>query len=152
IQPAGPYHLLGWSFGGIVAYSLASHLQLQGEQVALLVLLDTYPPDPKLPRDVPDEQQLIKEEQQLIKELFKDAGYDPATLGEGPPQLSTLKELLRRQGHILSNFEDQHLRAMSRIFRNTGRLAADFIPETYDGDLLIFAAVESNPSPPTDAW
>jgi nonribosomal peptide synthetase DhbF len=145
IQPAGPYHLLGWSFGGIIAYSLASHFQLQGEQVALLVLLDTYPPDPMPPRDVPDEQE-------IIKELFRDAGYDPATLGEGTLQLSNLKEQLRRQGHILSNFEDQHLRDMSRIFRNNGRLAASFIPETFDGDLLFFAAVEDNPAPSTDAW
>ena len=61
IQPAGPYHLLGWSFGGLVAYSLGSHLQLQGEQVPLLVLLDSYPPGPVPPRDVPDEQEIIDE-------------------------------------------------------------------------------------------
>ena len=61
IQPAGPYHLLGWSFGGLVAYSLGSHLQLQGEQVPLLVLLDSYPPGPVPPRDVPDEQEIINE-------------------------------------------------------------------------------------------
>jgi non-ribosomal peptide synthetase component F/pimeloyl-ACP methyl ester carboxylesterase len=77
IQPGGPYHLLGWSFGGLVACSLASHLQLQGEQVALLALLDTYPPDPEPPRDLPDEQE-------MMKKLLKDLGYDPATLGEGP--------------------------------------------------------------------
>jgi len=77
IQPAGPYHLLGWSFGGLVAYSLGSHLQLLGEQVALLVLLDTYPPDPELSRCVPDEQE-------IIKELLKDLGHDPATQGERP--------------------------------------------------------------------
>jgi nonribosomal peptide synthetase DhbF len=145
IQPAGPYHLLGWSFGGLVAYSLASYLQLQGEQVALLALLDTYPPDPELPRDVPDEQE-------IIKELLKDLGYDPAILGEGPLQLSTLKELLRRKGHVLSNFEDQHLSAVPRIFRNNVRLGGSFIPETFNGDLLFFAAVDGSPAPPADPW
>jgi len=145
IQPGGPYHLLGWSFGGLVAYSLASHLQLQGEQVALLALLDTYPPDPELPRDVLDEQE-------MMKKLLKDLGYDSATLGEGPLQLSTFKEMLRRQGHILSNLEEQHLSATPRIYNNNVRLAGSFIPETFDGDLLIFAAVEGNPAPPTDSW
>jgi amino acid adenylation domain-containing protein len=145
IQPAGPYHLLGWSFGGLVAHSLASHLRLQGEQVALLALLDIYPPDPELPRGVLDEQE-------MIKKLLEDLGYDPATLGEGPLQLSTLKELLRRKGHILSNLEDQHLSAISTIYNNNVRLANSFIPETFDGDLLFFVAVENNPTPPTDAW
>ena len=145
IQPGGPYHLLGWSFGGLVAYSLATHLQLQGEQVALLALLDTYPPNPELLRDVLDEQA-------MIKELLKNLGYDPATLGEGPLQFSTLKEMLRRQGHILSNLEEQYLSAIPRIYNNNVRLAGSFIPETFDGDLLIFAAVEGNLAPPTDSW
>jgi thioesterase domain-containing protein/acyl carrier protein len=42
IQPHGPYYLLGYSFGGIVAYELACQLNEQGEQVALLAILDAY--------------------------------------------------------------------------------------------------------------
>src|SRR5271166_5701307 len=145
IQPTGPYHLLGWSFGGLVAYSLGTHLQHQGEQVALLVLLDTYPPDPERSRDVPDEQE-------IINALLKDLGYDPAILGERPLQLSTLKELLRQKDSVYSNLEDQYLGAIPRIFRNNVRLAGSFVPETFDGDLLFFAAVEDSPAPPTDAW
>ena len=41
IQPNGPYHLLGWSFGGYVAHSMAAQLEQQGEKVALLALLDS---------------------------------------------------------------------------------------------------------------
>jgi thioesterase domain-containing protein len=41
IQPRGPYHLLGWSFGGYVAHSMAAQLKQQGEKVALLALLDS---------------------------------------------------------------------------------------------------------------
>ncbi|MEU5259423.1 amino acid adenylation domain-containing protein [Amycolatopsis sp. NPDC021455] len=43
IQPAGPYHLLGWSFGGLVAHHIAVLLQEQGDEVALLVSLDSHP-------------------------------------------------------------------------------------------------------------
>ena len=43
IQPAGPYNLLGWSFGGLVAHAIATQLQSMGEEVALLALLDSYP-------------------------------------------------------------------------------------------------------------
>ncbi|CAM5420396.1 thioesterase domain-containing protein [Streptomyces griseus] len=41
VQPAGPYRLGGWSFGGLVAYEMAHTLTEQGEDVALLALLDT---------------------------------------------------------------------------------------------------------------
>ena len=145
IQPAGPYHLLGWSFGGLVAYSLGSHLQLQGEQVPLLVLLDSYPPGPVPPRDVPDEQE-------IINWFLRDLGYDPAILGERPLQLSTLKELLRQKESIYSNLEDKDLHTIPRVFRNNVRLEGSFVPERFDGDLLFFAAVENSPAPPTDAW
>jgi amino acid adenylation domain-containing protein len=40
IQPQGPYFLGGYCFGGMVAFEMAQQLQIQGEQVALLVLLD----------------------------------------------------------------------------------------------------------------
>lgn len=47
VQPHGPYHLAGHSFGGIVAVEMAHQLQDAGEQVTHLVTLDSFPPDPK---------------------------------------------------------------------------------------------------------
>ncbi|MCA1612744.1 MAG: phosphopantetheine-binding protein [Acidobacteria bacterium] len=44
LQPEGPYHLAGYSSGGIVAFEMAQQLQAQGHKVGLLAMLDTYPP------------------------------------------------------------------------------------------------------------
>lgn len=44
-QPHGPYHLGGWSAGGILAYALAAQLLEAGEVVASLTLIDSPPPD-----------------------------------------------------------------------------------------------------------
>ncbi len=41
IQPSGPYHLAGWSTGGIFAYELARTLCEQGDAVGMLMLFDT---------------------------------------------------------------------------------------------------------------
>ncbi|MEU5694765.1 non-ribosomal peptide synthase/polyketide synthase [Actinosynnema sp. NPDC020468] len=49
VRPHGPYRLVGWSFGGLVAHELAVRLQEAGEEVELLALLDTYPRDPGAP-------------------------------------------------------------------------------------------------------
>jgi amino acid adenylation domain-containing protein len=43
VQPQGPYHLLGWSFGGLLAHAMACRLQQQHQQIALLAVLDAYP-------------------------------------------------------------------------------------------------------------
>ncbi|WP_437528299.1 amino acid adenylation domain-containing protein [Sorangium sp. So ce726] len=42
-QARGPYHLLGWSLGGVLALAVARALEEQGEQVAFLGILDTQP-------------------------------------------------------------------------------------------------------------
>lgn len=44
IQRTGPYHLGGWSFGGLVAFEMARQLRAAGESVAVLVMLDTPAP------------------------------------------------------------------------------------------------------------
>ncbi|WP_141810367.1 amino acid adenylation domain-containing protein [Nocardia bhagyanarayanae] len=40
VQPHGPYHVLGWSLGGVIAHAVAVEMRAAGEQVALLALLD----------------------------------------------------------------------------------------------------------------
>jgi amino acid adenylation domain-containing protein len=42
VQAKGPYHLGGFSLGGLVAYEMACQLVARGEEVGLLVLFDTY--------------------------------------------------------------------------------------------------------------
>jgi amino acid adenylation domain-containing protein len=44
VHPCGLYLLGGYSFGGLVAYELAQRLRLAGENVALLVMFDTFNP------------------------------------------------------------------------------------------------------------
>ncbi|MFM2303856.1 MAG: hypothetical protein RLZZ135_1266 [Cyanobacteriota bacterium] len=41
VQPHGPYLLIGYSFGGLLAFEMAQQLYRQGEKVDLLGLLDT---------------------------------------------------------------------------------------------------------------
>ena len=43
IQPHGPYYLVGYSLGGLVTLEMAQRLLQDGEKVALLAMLETYP-------------------------------------------------------------------------------------------------------------
>ncbi|SAK89309.1 acetoacetyl-CoA synthetase [Caballeronia temeraria] len=42
VQPSGPYALVGYSFGGLVAFEIAQQLVAAGEKIEMLCLLDTY--------------------------------------------------------------------------------------------------------------
>ncbi|WP_432491953.1 AMP-binding protein [Kineococcus gypseus] len=55
LQPHGPYRFVGHSMGGLVAYEMVRELRAAGEEVDLLVELDSFAPDPALmpPRTFP---------------------------------------------------------------------------------------------------
>jgi thioesterase domain-containing protein len=52
-QPYGPYHVGGYSLGGVIAFEMATILMREGEEVATLALIDCAPPDtvPSRPLD-----------------------------------------------------------------------------------------------------
>jgi amino acid adenylation domain-containing protein len=41
-SPQGPYRLLGWSMGGLIAHAIAAHLEAQGQEIEFLGLLDVW--------------------------------------------------------------------------------------------------------------
>jgi acetoacetyl-CoA synthetase len=51
IQFRGPYILAGYSFGGVVAFEMARRLSAEGEEIALLALLDSYTHPRSWPRN-----------------------------------------------------------------------------------------------------
>jgi amino acid adenylation domain-containing protein/non-ribosomal peptide synthase protein (TIGR01720 family) len=56
-HPTGPYHLLGWSFGGVVAHEVAVELERRGG-VARLILLDAEPSLSDMASHAVDKKQL----------------------------------------------------------------------------------------------
>ncbi|MDR6985077.1 thioesterase domain-containing protein, partial [Rheinheimera pacifica] len=88
VQGEGPYHILGWSLGGVIALEIASQLHRDGAEVAYLGLLDSYWPQPgqiiqPLLSDwtpalfTPADWQLFDEEHQLV-ELCQATGLSLA--------------------------------------------------------------------------
>ncbi|MEI8153544.1 MAG: AMP-binding protein, partial [Hyphomicrobiales bacterium] len=132
IQPSGPYNLLGWSFGGLVAHAIATQLQDMGEQVALLALLDSYP---------------IQHESQ--HGVFDDDHENPSRQVAINPIMNLL-DVLRREG--LSTLKEHHYEAIMDTFKNNTRLSATFAPQRFHGALSLFVATVSEAKPPVDAW
>src|SRR5690606_29479947 len=105
LQDAGPYHLAGWSVGGILAQAVAVELQARGQAVGVLALLDAYPCDVwwDQPEPAPED---------FYKALLHIAGADPQAVP--PAQLSRtgVIEFLRAGGHPLGELSDARLDAV----------------------------------------
>jgi pristinamycin I synthase 3 and 4 len=145
IQPTGPYHLLGWSFGGLVAHAMATRLQHEGEAVALLAVLDGYPIEAtSLPQEEPD-----LDGGKLLADQLRALGY---YRGDGPLQISSALELLRKGGDIMSNLEEHQVAAILQVMKTNSRLARNFRPQLFTGDMLLIAATRGEVAPATDRW
>ena len=145
IQPTGPYNLLGWSFGGLVAHAMATHLQAQGETVALLALLDSYPIDEHgRSRSEPE-----FDEGKVLANQLKALGYYH---GGEPLQAAKALNILRREGDILSNLTEHQITAILQVMKNNTRLAINFRPQRFHGDILLFAATRGEELPPAHRW
>ncbi|MBW8727319.1 MAG: hypothetical protein JF625_19500, partial [Inquilinus limosus] len=152
VQPEGPYHLLGWSFGAILAHALASMLQQHGQEVAQLTLLDGYPyhgvpPEPTVP-ELSDERLLM-----MLAQALSD---QPLDFGEEPLSLVQIKACLAQADHILAGLDERPLAGIIKSLRDASHLLRDFTPGIFSGDLLFFRASiheEGEVSPPApETW
>ncbi len=73
VQPHGPYFLGGFSGGGITAYEMALQLEAAGEEVALLVMLDT---------PVPQKQAELTLKDKILIKRFELEQKGPAFVAE----------------------------------------------------------------------
>jgi amino acid adenylation domain-containing protein len=132
IQPVGPYHLLGFSLGGRIAHEIAIQLQTQGEDVALLAVLDAYPPNHR------DRDRVLEDP---FTELLTESGCDLSELEDEPLSLARVIEILRQTGNpFLADLDDGQLSALMAAYLNSNQLVSRFDPGTFRGDLLHVAA------------
>jgi nonribosomal peptide synthetase DhbF len=61
-------------------------------------------------------------------------------------------DILRREGDILSNLEEHQINALINVMRHNSRLASEFLPRRFDGNILLFTASQSEASPSADRW
>jgi amino acid adenylation domain-containing protein len=133
IQPHGPYSLLGWSFGGVLAYAMACRLQALGERVAILGIMDSYPSNDQ-------RESTPMTEEKLMKELAPMLGLDFGEIGNEPLNFDTIYEAARRTGEIPADFDERIARRNMEMLLHNSVLEQKFRAGHYDGDILFFFA------------
>ncbi|CAM3620180.1 non-ribosomal peptide synthetase [Smaragdicoccus niigatensis] len=143
IQPEGPYHLLGWSFGGTVAHTIAAMMRDDGDHVALLALLDTY--SSNLTEDMVETMSVG----QLLSELGPVLGVEGipanATTDEAVALIqSTKPELI---------IDSELLERLTTVYNDVGRAGLGHSFPTADVDAVCFTAtVDRKPGFGPEGW
>jgi len=137
VQPQGPYHLLGWSFGGYLAHEIAVRLQERGEQVAFLALLDTYPMEraAKLP-----------EHAVFLGQLLEYLGYERGRF-EGM-ETADILAVVTKENTTLARFGEAELHNLVDVMMTFGRIGHAFQPGKFVGRMVHVSATEDSGGAP----
>jgi amino acid adenylation domain-containing protein len=133
IQPQGPYNLLGWSFGGVVAYAMACRLQQRGEHVAFLGIMDSYP-------STDERQSSPMTEEKLMKEIVPMLGLEWSEFEGKPLDFSSVYVAAKRAGEIPADFDERIARRNMEMLLHNSILEQKFRAGQYDGNILFFFA------------
>jgi amino acid adenylation domain-containing protein len=121
-QPRGPYFIGGYSFGGLVALEMARRLRAEGEEIALLTLVDTYLPSPK-------------ETQSLLRRFLN--------LSSGQKWAYAKKRSKRYVRGIKRRIDAIFLpAAIKAVLEACAAAEAKYQPSAYEGSIVLFRASE----------
>ena len=139
-QSEGPYRLVGWSMGGMIAFEMARRLQASGREVSLLALLD--PPAPAGARVTASQRNI----ERAVDRWLSEAGL---TGDPGAPQ--RLIARAREAGLLPPELDLDSARGLLPVLEHHQRAVRRYRPGRYAGKVLIVRPEESGGSDPVDA-
>ncbi len=136
VQPEGPYRVLGWSMGGLVAFEIACQLQAMGEEVDFLGMLDSYL--------LYTTEEVPVDDQYTLANVLRTAGYPMETIEPGHLlSVAEVTAIVRREGHIFADLTEAHIQGLVEVRRNNLRISQRYLPgQVFKGTLTHFTATE----------
>ncbi|MFF4991404.1 amino acid adenylation domain-containing protein [Streptosporangium saharense] len=133
VSPYGPCHLVGWSYGGLIAHRVATTLRRQGREVASLTVLDAYITETGGGASGGGDLRA-----EAMAYVAASAGLDPATLDLTDRR--ALYARVRRSESVLSSFDEAVLDRIVESYLRHGDQMGNASFEVFDGDMLFVGA------------
>lgn len=154
-QPQGPYHILGWSLGGLVAHEIVRLLRADGEAIAFFGMLDSYkfrPEGTMLGEKVLAEAAMaflgaeieeavgIETLQQLgdfaVDRFYREnSGYLTYTGLDDPKLVDRARQVILQNFHMAGRFVPGHIDVDMHFFRAGKVMAAPATRRVIDYDV-----------------
>ena len=145
VQPKGPYHLLGYSFGGTVVFEMAQQLKAMGDEVRMLGMIDSKCKDygETLAKMSPVQERISK---RVIRFRGNTGGLSrKAQLKYVFAKLNT--RAIRYACLVASKLHLISVPAFMRSAYDINYVAVqNYVPQPYDGKLILFRASEQDDS------
>lgn len=137
--PHGPYHLIGYSFGGMIAFEMAQQLAAQGEPAAFVGMMDTW-----------QHAWLPWHRRRTLAARILRHGKRVLF---GPNRFKYLTEHLSLLQRFNSAKLDMETGAAQSIPQDlfhivNSRAAFDYVPKPYPGEVTLFRAIERDKEDP----
>jgi amino acid adenylation domain-containing protein len=145
IQPQGPYFLGGWSLGGNVAFEMAQQLFAQGQQVALLALIDSSVIDEV--DDSVNPEKVNEIELSMSLPYWRDLPASAKELGMYE-QLSCLIEMGKKNKIVPADFELSHAIRFAKVLHGNFLANLKYEPKPYAGRITLIRASDPSPERP----
>ncbi|MFH5209728.1 amino acid adenylation domain-containing protein [Antrihabitans sp. NCIMB 15449] len=120
IQPRGPYQLMGWSLGGVIAHAIAAKLQAAGAEVASLTLVDS------------------------VRETDPDVVRADVTATAR--QFGVTLDQAKTEVEELGGLESGQVRRLLSSALDSAVAMAHHRPARFDGDVTFFSAARDHPN------
>jgi amino acid adenylation domain-containing protein len=159
VQASGPYYLGGWSMGGVIAFEIAQQLLTQGQEVALLALIDSYSPsllnsvnrEKHSANSLPEEfNEDINIAYSFIRDLASIFNQEISFSGSELAHF-TSDELLDKfitwsqETNLLpSDFGKQQVKTWFKVFQINHQALSSYSPKTYLGRSVFLGAEDSS--------
>ncbi|MGB3284399.1 thioesterase domain-containing protein, partial [Mycolicibacter algericus] len=145
ISPSGPYRLLGWSFGGVVAHQIAVELQRRGYEVERLILLDSMLAAGRMGKFTEITPGLalgdhVLTESLVLKNLLRNNGISTPRY-RGLLTYRRVERLMRRRGVGIDLPPYEVVASMIRNIAANRALLSGHVPDVYQGQIIAFNAM-----------
>src|SRR5579872_439718 len=153
LQAEGPYSLIGYSFGGLVALEIARRISESGKKIGSLVLVDAYPH----PRFLSPGQRLqlgIQRSARHISEVRRKSFSEAFSYVIGGLERRLRRAEMRKGDEVLDASPLSLARATSRVKDRSYVALARYRPQPYQGTIK-FVKNEGDtyfPGDPVPVW
>ncbi|ACC38570.1 non-ribosomal peptide synthetase [Mycobacterium marinum M] len=147
-HPDGPYNLLGWSMGGVVAHEIAVELRRRGCEVGRLIVLDAAGEV-----DSADSVAEPASESDVLELILVAAGID---IAEHPRPLTyhEAEALLNQRTPVEFSLPPRRIVEIMLDNMNANQsMRLKHVPDVFDGDMIVFSAKrDSGGRSLADSW
>jgi thioesterase domain-containing protein len=152
----GPYFLIGYSLGGVIALEIAHRLTLAGQRVPLVVLLGSYPSEKVWPLSCHLDilrREITKSLSFVTRQSLPNGAYHIANRCWG--LFNYLLRMVHGISYLAPVAPDQVSVAARRLYLATLEALKHYRPPTYDGRVVFIVTAEKNtldPETPHSVW